>query len=204
MLHFCNVDFEDKHYAAGPAPDFDKSQWTDVKFTLGMEFPNLPYLIDEDFKISESSAICKYIAAKWRPELLGANPHQQGHAEMLLQYVMKLKETSTMGAYMGKTREEVYTNCADQITAIVGWLGEKTWLTGDSVTWLDFFFFELLDYINSFSEGHVTQIYPTLASYHYRFTTMPGFAETWADDNKTMKWPFNGDQAGFGGRNSSL
>jgi len=48
-----------------------------------MDFPNLPYLIDEDYKITESMAIMKYICAKWKPELLGANPLQQGHTEML-------------------------------------------------------------------------------------------------------------------------
>jgi len=68
------VDFEDKQYAAGSGPEFDTSQWTDVKFTLGLDYPNLPYLIDEDFKLTESMAIMKYIAAKWKPELLGANP----------------------------------------------------------------------------------------------------------------------------------
>jgi glutathione S-transferase len=68
------VDFEDKQYAVGPGPEFDRSQWTDVKPTLGLDYPNLPYLIDEEFKLTESMAIMKYIAAKWRPELLGANP----------------------------------------------------------------------------------------------------------------------------------
>jgi hypothetical protein len=28
---------------------------------------------------------------------------------------MKLKETATMGAYMGKTKEELYAGCIDQI-----------------------------------------------------------------------------------------
>lgn len=83
LLYFCQVDFEDKQYARGPAPDFDNSQWANDKFNLGMDFPNLPYLFDEDYKITESMAIMKYIAAKWKPELLGANPLQQGHTEML-------------------------------------------------------------------------------------------------------------------------
>ena len=87
-----------------------------------------------------------------------------------------------MGAYMGKTKEELYAGCIELIDQIVAFMNNKTWLTGNSLTWLDFFFFELVDYLNYLSEGQVTQNYPTLASYHYRFTTMPGFAEHWADD----------------------
>lgn len=76
LLHYCQVDFEDKQYARGPAPEFDNSQWEGDKHNLGMDFPNLPYLFDEDYKITESMAIMKYISAKWKPELLGANPLQ--------------------------------------------------------------------------------------------------------------------------------
>ena len=83
MLHYCNVEFEDKQYFIGPAPDFDRSNWLNEKENLGLDFPNLPYLIDEDYRMTESLAIMKYVAAKWKPELLGANPLQQGHTEML-------------------------------------------------------------------------------------------------------------------------
>ena len=30
----------------GPAPDFDKSSFRNVKDSLGLDFPNLPYYID--------------------------------------------------------------------------------------------------------------------------------------------------------------
>jgi glutathione S-transferase len=38
-----------------------------------LKFPNLPYLIDGDIKVTESLAILKYLAKKYRPELLGKN-----------------------------------------------------------------------------------------------------------------------------------
>jgi hypothetical protein len=33
----------------GPAPDFDKSSFRNVKDSLGLDFPNLPYYIDGKF-----------------------------------------------------------------------------------------------------------------------------------------------------------
>lgn len=63
MFYFLNVDFEDKLYEVhGETPDWDRSEWLDEKFSLGLEFPNLPYLIDGETKITETVAIMQYIA----------------------------------------------------------------------------------------------------------------------------------------------
>lgn len=50
----------------------------------------------------------------------------------------------------------------------------------------------------------VLEHYPTLGAYCERFQKLPNFAEHWADDAKTMKWPWNGDMASIGGRGSEL
>ena len=57
MFYYLNVDFEDTLYEAGDGPEFDISCWVDVKYTLGLEFPNLPYLIDGETKLTETVAI---------------------------------------------------------------------------------------------------------------------------------------------------
>jgi glutathione S-transferase len=41
LLAYLDIEFEDKYYVCGPAPDFDKSCWFDVKHTLGFDFPNV-------------------------------------------------------------------------------------------------------------------------------------------------------------------
>uniref|UniRef100_A0A8C6D395 glutathione transferase n=1 Tax=Moschus moschiferus TaxID=68415 RepID=A0A8C6D395_MOSMO len=48
----------------GDAPDYDRSQWLNEKYKLGLDFPNLPYLIDGTHKLTQSNAILRYIARK--------------------------------------------------------------------------------------------------------------------------------------------
>lgn len=50
-----------------------KEQWHDTKAELGMDFPNLPYWIDDQVKISESMAIHMYLAERYKPELMGTD-----------------------------------------------------------------------------------------------------------------------------------
>ncbi|MRA94238.1 hypothetical protein GH868_30405, partial [Bacillus thuringiensis] len=64
MLHYVGEDFEDKMYNVGPAPDFNRDSWLKKKFKLSLDFPNLPYYIDGDVKITQSSAITMHIARK--------------------------------------------------------------------------------------------------------------------------------------------
>lgn len=52
---------------------------------MGLDFPNLPYLIRGDFKITESLAIANYIIRSSKhPELLGKTVEDQTKVEMLL------------------------------------------------------------------------------------------------------------------------
>lgn len=53
LLYYKEVEFENKLYPIGPAPDYDGSEWLAAKPTLGLDFPNLPYFIDGDVKLSQ-------------------------------------------------------------------------------------------------------------------------------------------------------
>jgi glutathione S-transferase len=64
----------------------DREQWTNQdKENLGLDFPNLPYLIDGDFKLTESGAIQRYIIMKsGHDELLGKNAKDRARVDSLL------------------------------------------------------------------------------------------------------------------------
>ena len=60
-FRYAEAEFEDVVYECGDAPDFDRSCWLDVKFTLGYDFPNLPYLEDGDVKLTQTIPIMQYV-----------------------------------------------------------------------------------------------------------------------------------------------
>uniref|UniRef100_A0A4X1URQ5 Glutathione S-transferase n=1 Tax=Sus scrofa TaxID=9823 RepID=A0A4X1URQ5_PIG len=64
LLEYTDSSYEEKKYTLGDAPDYDRSQWLSDKFKLGLDFPNLPYLIDGAHKLTQSNAILRYIARK--------------------------------------------------------------------------------------------------------------------------------------------
>lgn len=52
VLNHVNVDYTDKIYKLGPPPN-TKEDWLKEKFNLGLDFPNVPYYIDGDTKLSQ-------------------------------------------------------------------------------------------------------------------------------------------------------
>jgi len=72
-LTYYGVNFNDKKYT-------DPNEWFGKDKTgLGISFPNLPYLIDGDIKISESTAINQYIVGKWgNGDLIGKSAECRG------------------------------------------------------------------------------------------------------------------------------
>ena len=84
------------------APGFSKACWFDVKHDLGFDFPNLPYFIHGDLKMSESMAIHKYIADKWDKKLLGSTPEHRATINMLAGILAGIKLQVTMPTYNGE------------------------------------------------------------------------------------------------------
>ena len=72
ILNYAGVDYTEKFY--NPETEEGRAEWASDKVNLGIPFANLPYLIDGDFKLTESKAVTLYICEKWAPELLGTNP----------------------------------------------------------------------------------------------------------------------------------
>lgn len=64
----------------------DWNQWHGQdKLNLGFDFPNLPYLIDGDFKLTESAAINRYIILQsGHSDLLGKTAKDRARVDNIL------------------------------------------------------------------------------------------------------------------------
>jgi len=56
LLHYAGVDFEDKRYKVQDANDWFQKDKIELAGT--MDFPNMPYYIDDEIQISQ---VCKLL-----------------------------------------------------------------------------------------------------------------------------------------------
>ncbi|XP_031142610.1 glutathione S-transferase Mu 3-like isoform X2 [Sander lucioperca] len=174
LLEYTGTKYEDKFYICGEAPDYDKSCWFDEKPTLGMDFPNLPYLEDGDRKIVQSNAIMRYIARKhnlWPTSpLLHQDKMKPGYLQML----------------------------PDVLKQFSNFLGDRKWFAGDKITFVDFIMYELLDQHRMF---HPTCLddFKNLKDLLDRFEALEKIAAYMKSD-RFMKTPVNNKMAKWGNK----
>ena len=70
-------------------------------------------------------------------------------------------------------------------------MGDKTYLAGDNLTYIDFFFFEMLLVIEFFSEGESNTTHPNLAAYCERMSNLPNLKEYMETSSCVRDLPFN-------------
>ncbi|XP_077533489.1 glutathione S-transferase-like [Haemaphysalis longicornis] len=192
LLVYKGVKFEDKLYKFGPAPDFDRSDWLKEKFTLGLKFPNLPYYIDGDVKITQSLAILRYLGRKH--DLAARTDEETTELDVLEQQARDLSTRLLQSTAPNPNFEEVLKAYADNIDNVLKpWnehLTGKKWALGDRLTYVDFLLYEGLDWHREFKEEAV-QRYPEVVAYLKRFEELPNLKEHFASD-KYKKWPIVG------------
>ena len=182
QMIYQGVEYDLAEYEQGDGPEFSRDAWYSVKPTMGLDFPNLPYFINGDFRITETVAIHKYIADKWNPEVLGTTPEERARVNMLHGVILDFKNAVTRPCYTSGNRDEIIPIIQEKLPAIVNFLGENQFLAGNNVTWVDFFFFEFVNAMRFIHEGLFAE-FPSIEAYHARMSDLPRLKEYLADPN---------------------
>ena len=171
LLAYHKVDWEDKQYK-------DRAEWFDKdKPALNTDFPNLPYLKDDDFVITESKAVLQYAALKTgNKDLLGKNTLDAIKIAQLSS-LMEDARLAMRGLITSKEYEKIqeeYLNekVAPFLNKLSKNLGEKEYLLG-YLTWGDFDVFAFVDVVRRFSPEFLAK-WPNLEKYHERFNNSEG------------------------------
>ena len=96
--------------------------------------------------MTETMPIHIYIAEKWKPELLGKTPQQRAEVNQLANVITNWKMKLTMPCYTSGDPEEIKKQIATLLPPIADFKLSKgsKFITGDDLSWLDFYFVETL------------------------------------------------------------
>lgn len=202
LLAYTNTDCNLKNYQTGDAPDYDKSCWYDEKNSLGLDFPNLPYYIDGEVKITQSNAILRYIAQKHA--LIGKTPLEEAKCLELQDVAMDLRNGTTRIAYGGLVKgdwdealEKYIEGLRSKVERFEAQLSKHKYFAGENLTFVDFMFFELLDQNNLMSEDKLLVDFPKIRAFMDDIRSMPELKVYFDTDyklpvnNKMAKWGAN-------------
>ncbi|XP_005076670.1 glutathione S-transferase Mu 2 [Mesocricetus auratus] len=172
LLEYTETSYEEKRYTMGDAPDYDQSQWLSEKFKLGLDFPNLPYLIDGSHKITQSNAILRYIARKHN--LCGETEEEKIRIDILENQVMDTRMQLVMVCYnpeFEKQKSEYLKGLPEKMKLYSEFLGKRPWFAGDKITYVDFLAYDVLDQQQLF-EPKCLDAFPNLKDFKARFEAL--------------------------------
>jgi glutathione S-transferase len=184
LLYYLNLDFVDRRYVQGDYNDdvpFSRDAWLSVKHRLGLDFPNLPYLIDargehatRPIAITETLAILRHLARTHGHQVseyaLGAN---DPYVDMIANIVMELNGATARACYGSQSADQaiqVYTEmmvpklvalesyCRRHKVAACAKGSDPRFLSvqqtgGSEPSYADLFLAELLDHIETCLPG---------------------------------------------------
>ncbi|XP_063480591.1 glutathione S-transferase Mu 2 isoform X1 [Symphalangus syndactylus] len=169
LLEYTDSSYEEKKYTMGDAPDYDRSQWLNEKFKLGLDFPNLPYLIDGTHKITQSNAILRYIARKHN--LCGETEKEKIREDILENQLMDNRMQLAKLCYnpdFEKLKPEYLEGLPEMLKLYSQFLGKQPWFLGDKITFVDFIAYDVLER-NQVFEPSCLDAFPNLKAFISRF-----------------------------------
>lgn len=201
LLHYAGVQYDEKLYKCGPPPDFDRSEWLKDKESLDIHFPNLPYYIDGNVKITQSSAIIRYLAKKYG--LMGKTDADQAIVDQLSEQVRDYHMDYARIVYnpdFKNLKVNYAKDLVEKMKKISKFMGNKKYVVGDYLTYADFILFEYLEGQLYFDKDILKDL-PNLEHFHKRILALEAVDSYFKSPN-AIKFPFNGAPALFGGQYS--
>lgn len=197
LLEHVGEKYEYKKYEQEKA-----QEWFDDKEEVGMEFPNLPYYIDGNTKLSQSWAIIRHLGrkhnlvAKSEKDVEVQEVVDGVIADLIVGFAFLCYGSKDFENDKVKYRDERLAPVLQQLEKV---LGSRKYAVGNSLTYSDFVLFERLDLITIMFPDVLNE-YPNLKKYHQSIANLKGVKEF----RESSRFPkaLNGASAVWGGKTS--
>ena len=109
---------------------------------------------------------------------------------MLAGIIGEAKGAGTMPMYKGEEKEKITEIVLEKAGPISKYLGEKPYLIGENLVYLDFYIYEMCQAFNWISDGKLFETYPNLAEHNKRMYELPAIKKM-QDEITPTNAPFN-------------
>lgn len=196
---FLNIsDWED---AVIPLTQEGMDHWfKEKKYNLGLDFPNLPYVIDGDTKLTQSVAVLRYLGRKFG---LAPSEADMGRADVFEQVISDLRVGFNKMCYSSPDKyeglkTEFLEKLPKNLEEIANFIGDGPYAVGEKLTYVDFLALEYLDVIATFTPDHFKS--GSIPDYIQRMKDLPALKKFYESEDCTHKsYYINGPMATWNG-----
>jgi len=197
MLEYIGADYENQH-PTSPA------DWFAKKHHLNLKYPNLPYLVDGDVRISQSNAIMRYLSRKYK--CLGASTEAELRAlDQAEGFYGDFRGAfrAVIFARQSKERKDKYVReLPAKLKSLEDVLRQHKWASGNRLAYIDFAICENLDQQVLFAPNCLDNS-PNVKKYKAAFDALPQVA-AYRRSGRYKQWPVTGGAAKWGQNVSNL
>ncbi|KAM4802736.1 glutathione S-transferase Mu 5-like [Urocitellus parryii] len=187
LLEFTDTSYEEKRYIRGEAPDYDGSQWLDVKFKLDLDFPNLPYLMDGNNARKHN--------------MCGDTEEEKIRVDIMENQIMDFRMQLVRLCYNSdheKMKPQYLEQLPGQLKLFYLFLGKYSWFAGEKLTFVDFLTYDVLDQ-NPMFEPKCLDEFPNLKAFMCRFEALEKIA-AYLQSDRFFNMPVNNKMAKWGNK----
>lgn len=196
-LRYLKIDFIDRRL---PLNADGYSTWADLKQSSPLNFPNLPYFIDGDIKLSQSLAILRHIGRKHG--LYGETDEEKATLDMVEQVITDIQKGAWVvynDKHFHQIKDDYKKTLPNRLGELENFMEGKNFILGSKLSCTDFLLYEVIEWFRLFAP-EVFKEDPglqNLESFQQRIENLPEINE-YIKSSNYKSWPLFGPVQYFG------
>ena len=188
LLAYTKTQFRERSYKFGKQSDEDRAEWLKEKFNLDLDFPNLPYYIEGELKLTQSLTILHFLAE--RHGLAGTSEEERIRIDIIEQQLRDWRNQfidATLDKNFEKARLAYLAQLPDKLRSLSAFLERRPYFAGNSISFVDFMAYEYIDQ-HFYLYPELFERLPNMKQFLRRVEQLPTIRE-FQYSEKYIRWP---------------